>query len=85
MLAIENLKVELEGSVHEESVPTELRVLVFRLVREMLRNVAKHAGPTARARLCVRMVEGAVHWEITDDGGAYGADGGTAGRRRGWR
>ncbi|MBF9131344.1 two-component sensor histidine kinase [Plantactinospora sp. S1510] len=54
---------------------------VLRLTQEGLANVAKHAGPTARARLCVRMVDGAVHWEITDDGGAYGADGGTAARR----
>lgn len=54
---------------------------VLRLTQEGLANVAKHAGPAARARLCVRMVEDAVHWEITDDGGVYGTDGGTAARR----
>jgi signal transduction histidine kinase len=43
----DNLKVELDGTVDEAAVPTELRVLVFRLVREMLRNVAKHAGVDA--------------------------------------
>jgi len=42
---------------------------VLRLTQEGLTNVAKHAGPAARARLCVTMVDGAVHWEITDDGG----------------
>jgi signal transduction histidine kinase len=42
---------------------------VLRLTQEGLTNVAKHAGPSARARFCVRMVDDAVHWEITDDGG----------------
>ncbi|MGI5212823.1 sensor histidine kinase [Plantactinospora sp. CA-290183] len=42
---------------------------VLRLTQEGLTNVAKHAGPAARARLRVRMVDEAVHWEITDDGG----------------
>jgi signal transduction histidine kinase len=43
----ENIKVGLEGSVEEAAISTELRVLVFRLVREMLRNVVKHAGVEA--------------------------------------
>jgi signal transduction histidine kinase len=42
---------------------------VLRLTQEGLTNVAKHAGPAARARLSVTMVDDAVHWEITDDGG----------------
>lgn len=49
---------------------------VLRLTQEGLTNVAKHAGPAARARLSVRMVDGAVHWEITDDGGVRNDDGG---------
>jgi signal transduction histidine kinase len=42
---------------------------VLRLTQEGLTNVAKHAGPAATARLSVTMVDDAVHWEITDDGG----------------
>ncbi|WSG09565.1 histidine kinase [Micromonospora sp. NBC_01739] len=41
---------------------------VLRLTQEALTNVAKHAGAAAVARLTVRMVEGAVHWEVVDDG-----------------
>jgi signal transduction histidine kinase len=41
---------------------------VLRLTQEGLTNVAKHAGPAAKARLRVTMVDGAVHWEIIDDG-----------------
>jgi signal transduction histidine kinase len=41
---------------------------VLRLTQEALTNVAKHAGPAARARLTVGVVDGAVHWEVADDG-----------------
>ncbi|MFI6133598.1 sensor histidine kinase [Micromonospora sp. NPDC051141] len=41
---------------------------VLRLTQEALTNVAKHAGATARARLSVSMVDGAVHWAVSDDG-----------------
>ena len=41
---------------------------VLRLTQESLTNVAKHAGASALARLSVRLVERAVHWEVVDDG-----------------
>ncbi|MBY8874260.1 two-component sensor histidine kinase [Micromonospora sp. PLK6-60] len=41
---------------------------VLRLTQEALTNVAKHAGTSARARLLVSVVDGAVHWEVSDDG-----------------
>lgn len=41
---------------------------VLRLTQEALTNVARHAGPSAVARLTVRMRDGAVHWEVVDDG-----------------
>jgi len=40
----DKLQVELDGKIDELAVPTETRVLVFRLVCELLRNVTKHAG-----------------------------------------
>ena len=46
---------------------------VLRLTQEGLTNVAKHAGPAARATLTVRVSGGAVHWDLTDDGGREGA------------
>jgi signal transduction histidine kinase len=45
---------------------------VLRLTQEALTNVAKHAGPAARARLRVDVVDGDVHWEVADDGGGPG-------------
>ncbi|GIJ32909.1 sensor histidine kinase [Micromonospora sediminimaris] len=41
---------------------------VLRLSQEALTNVAKHAGTAAVARLSVSVVDGAVHWEVVDDG-----------------
>ncbi|SCL14230.1 Signal transduction histidine kinase [Micromonospora nigra] len=41
---------------------------VLRLTQEALTNVVKHAGPAALARLSVSVVDGAVHWEVTDNG-----------------
>ncbi|MEO3816562.1 histidine kinase [Plantactinospora sp. B24E8] len=45
---------------------------VLRLTQEGLANVTRHAGPSARARVSVRMVDGDVHWEISDDGAGPG-------------
>ncbi|MFI8086819.1 sensor histidine kinase [Streptomyces sp. NPDC086080] len=48
---------------------------VLRLVQEGLANVAKHAGPSARARVTVGMTEaGAVRLRILDRGAAPGGD-----------
>jgi signal transduction histidine kinase len=42
---------------------------VLRLTQEALTNVAKHAGTSALAQLSVSVLDGAVHWEVTDNGG----------------
>ncbi|MEU4639474.1 histidine kinase [Micromonospora sp. NPDC023814] len=44
---------------------------VLRLTQEALTNVAKHAGTSALARLSVSVLDGAVHWEVWDDGGGW--------------
>jgi signal transduction histidine kinase len=41
---------------------------VLRLTQEALTNVAKHAGTSATARLSVSVVDGAVDWEVSDNG-----------------
>ncbi|MEV1142632.1 histidine kinase [Micromonospora sp. NPDC049799] len=41
---------------------------VLRLTQEALTNVAKHAGTSALARLSVAVVDGAVRWEVSDNG-----------------
>ncbi|RAO33243.1 Histidine kinase [Micromonospora noduli] len=41
---------------------------MLRLTQEALINVAKHAGTSALAHLVVAVRDGAVHWEVTDNG-----------------
>jgi signal transduction histidine kinase len=42
---------------------------LLRLTQEALTNVAKHAGPAARACLRVAVRDGDLYWEVADDGG----------------
>jgi signal transduction histidine kinase len=44
---------------------------VLRLTQEALTNVAKHAGPSALARLLVSVVDGVVHWEVSNNVGGW--------------
>jgi signal transduction histidine kinase len=41
---------------------------VLRLTQEALTNVAKHAGTSAVAHLSASVVDGAVEWEVSDNG-----------------
>jgi signal transduction histidine kinase len=40
----DNLQVELEVTADDASIDIDLRVLVFKVIRELLRNVVKHSG-----------------------------------------
>lgn len=49
---------------------------ILRLTQEGLANVAKHAGPVARARLSLGVADDTVRLEIVDDGGHQNGTGG---------
>lgn len=66
----DRLHVELDARVREESVRLESRVLVFKLVRELLRNVVKHAGVNA-ARVVVHGDEERLRVEVSDKGRGF--------------
>jgi signal transduction histidine kinase len=77
------------GLVVESDIAPEVKQLdavrglaVLRLTQEALTNVAKHAGPAARARVTVAVLDGAVHWEVADDGGHAAPATATAGNGR---
>jgi signal transduction histidine kinase len=67
------LVVEAEVSPGAGSLDAVRGLAVLRLTQEALTNVAKHAGAGARARLHVDVVDGDVHWEVSDSGGTPGA------------
>jgi signal transduction histidine kinase len=63
------LTVEAEIDEAVGTIDAVRGLAVLRLTQEALTNVAKHAGPTARASLRVSVADDAVAWEVTDDGG----------------
>ena len=75
----EKLQVELDCRVREELVDVDMRVLIFKLVRELLRNVVKHAdisaatvtvlGDAERVKVEVRDAGKGFVWEVDLFGG----------------
>jgi signal transduction histidine kinase len=61
------LPVNLVISGHHAAVPAAVDVSVYRIVREALTNVLKHAGP-ARADVTISCAQEAVTIEVTDNG-----------------
>jgi signal transduction histidine kinase len=47
MRSKDNLQVELHVDVEDQAIGVEMRVLVFKIIRELLRNVVRHAGVDA--------------------------------------
>ncbi|MEV0078274.1 histidine kinase [Nocardia neocaledoniensis] len=64
------LPVDLTVDLAEPPLDAGLGLLVYRIVQEGLTNVAKHAGPGARAEVSVRGDGSRLHIEVTDDGRA---------------
>jgi signal transduction histidine kinase len=53
----DNLQVEVSIEVDDESIGIELRVLVFKIIRELLRNVVRHAGVSSAAVTVTRSAQ----------------------------
>lgn len=68
----DRLDVSLQLDLREEAVLLETRVLVFKLVRELLRNVVKHAGVSS-ATVSVRGTATELEVEVSDRGRGFNA------------
>lgn len=68
--AHDRLHVELKTRVNEGAIRLEFRVLVFKLVRELLRNVVKHAGVSS-ARVAVHGDAEELRVEVMDEGKGF--------------
>ena len=64
------LKVDVAGDGSDQRLDAEKRVLLFRICRELLFNVVKHAGAN-RARLSLRGDGAAIMVKISDDGTGF--------------
>jgi signal transduction histidine kinase len=63
----DNLTVDLQIQVDEADIDLELRILAFKLIRELLRNVIKHSGQKS-ARVVVGMAAEELHIDVVDQG-----------------
>lgn len=52
----------------ERPVPPTVAAVAYRIVQEAVTNILKHAGPTARADVRLRYLDGGVEVEVADDG-----------------
>jgi signal transduction histidine kinase len=66
----DNLHVDLDVELQEDLVPMTVRALVFKLVRELLRNVIKHAG-VRDASVTVRGDHERVRVTVSDEGKGF--------------
>ncbi|MFI7492022.1 sensor histidine kinase [Micromonospora echinaurantiaca] len=74
--------LQVQADIDPDVVRLDSRtaLAVLRLTQEGLANVAKHAGPAARARLSIQVDDDRVEFELRDCGGPAGsAPGGPAG------
>jgi signal transduction histidine kinase len=66
----DKLQVQLDADLREDAIRLDTRVLVFKLVRELLRNVVKHSGVEA-ARVMVRGDAEQLQIEVSDLGKGF--------------
>ena len=64
------IRVEVEGFLEEERLPSEIETALYRIVQESLTNVVKHARASAISVLVTRK-EGSVIAVIEDDGQGF--------------
>lgn len=68
--------VSLEVSGDSSTLPASVDHAAYRILQESLTNVLRHAGPDARAAVCLRYAPDALTIRVTDDG--IGPSGGNA-------
>ena len=61
------VEMDVDPTVTEQALPTDVAVLGYRVLRETLRNVTRHSGATT-ARVSLAVDEGDLVIEVDDDG-----------------
>jgi signal transduction histidine kinase len=70
MRSKDNLQVDLKVTVEESAIDVDLRVLVFKVIRELLRNVVKHSGVQS-ASVSVARVANELRAVVEDRGSGF--------------
>ena len=64
------VRIKRDFDAEEKAIPTELRIVIFRILQEALNNVAKHSG-AKNVEISVRKREGRIELGIKDDGAGF--------------
>jgi signal transduction histidine kinase len=67
MRSHDGLQIDLQVGVDDSAFDLDLRILAFKLIRELLRNVVKHSGVTA-AKVRVSMTAAELFIDVSDQG-----------------
>jgi signal transduction histidine kinase len=67
MRSRDDLEVDLRVEVDDSALDLDLRIVAFKLIRELLRNVVKHSGVKS-ARVMVAMTSGQLSINVVDTG-----------------
>jgi len=78
-MACQSMNVEKFFSIHEDSIPVPLKIIIFRIIQEATHNIAKHAN-ASRIRVTLEKSGGAIHLSISDNGDGF--DPAAAGKSR---
>ena len=77
--ACQDMNVEKFFSIHEDSIPVPLKIIIFRIIQEATHNIVKHAN-ASRIRVTLEKSGGAIHLSISDNGNGF--DPAAAGKSR---
>ena len=69
-MACQSIKVEKYFSIQESSIPTPLKIIIFRIIQEATNNIAKHAN-ASHVRVSLKKDGGTLHLSINDDGNGF--------------
>ncbi len=62
-----DIRLDLRIEVREEDVPDHLKIVIYRVLQEVLNNVGKHSQ-ASRVSICLRTHHDRIEFELADDG-----------------
>ncbi len=68
------IRCYFEGDKHPKPLPDQTRVVLYRIVRELIRNIGKHAQ-AREVKIAVGRVGDEIHISVRDDGVGFDASG----------
>lgn len=71
--ACQGVKVEKDFSLHESSIPAQLKITIFRIIQEATNNIVKYANADL-IRVNLKHSGDALHFSIEDNGDGFNPD-----------